>query len=404
MENKVFFDRTWSQVNLDNLTNNYNAFRKLTENKPSDENKEQTKIMAVIKANAYGHGSVVVGKVLENSGIDYLAVASLDEAIELRSSGIRIPILLFGTISYNRCEEVIKNDITVTVFDKSLAEILSKKALENGKKVKIHIELDTGMTRLGFDYRNGVEDTLFLTKLKGLEIEGMYTHLACADEKLPDYTKMQFERFMQVVKELEEQDVKIPIKHVCNSAATIMYPEMHLDMIRVGLSMYGMYPMDEVNGKKIDLKPVMTLKSKVANVNYVKKGVKISYGGIYKTARDSRIITIPIGYADGLSRSLTNKAGIIVNDEIAPIVGKICMDQCMVDTTDVKGEIKVGDEVVIFGQSQNRSIAAEDLAKALGTINYEITCMVSRRVPRYYLKSGKVVACENYLTKEYYDL
>ena len=389
--------RTWAEVDLDCLIHNFNAFRQAVEK--SGQGGKKAGIMAVVKANAYGHGAVTVAKTLVDAGADYLAVATLDEAIELRKADITTPILVLSSISPDRNGEVIRYGITSTIYFYEAAKMLAKAALKRGKTAKIHIKIDTGMTRVGFDWKTATENILEVAKIRGLEIEGLFTHFATADEADSDYTKMQFERYMQVAQGLKQSGLAIPIKHVCNSAAAINYPWMHLDMIRPGISLYGCYPAGEEGQEKekIVLKPVMSFKTEVIRVREVDEGTSVSYGRIFTAKRKSCIATIPVGYADGFTRMLTGKASVLVKGCKAPVVGKICMDQCMIDVTGVPETVEIGDEVVLFGTQAGNRILADDLGNLAGTINYEILCMVSRRIPRYYLCKGKMIGSENYL-------
>lgn len=382
-------NRTWAEINLDNILHNYNEFKRIS---------KAPKVMCVIKANAYGHGSVQIAKTLVEAGCEYFAVASLDEALELRAADIITPLLVLNYISHERICEALKNDITLTVFSLDMAVAVSKNAVELDIQSKIHIKLDTGMTRVGINTDEACSVISEIIKLPKIEVEGLFTHFASADEFDKSYTALQFERYMQVVAELEKAGISIPIKHVANSAASIMYPEMHLDMIRIGVSLYGCYPSEEVDKSRIALKPSMQLKTEVIRINEVEPGIPISYGRIFTTERKSRIATIPVGYADGFSRLLIRKARALVNGEYVPVVGRICMDQCMIDITDTTNNINIGDEVIIFGTDKNgNSVTIEEVAEKMGTINYEIMCIVTRRVHRFYYKDGNLIKVENYL-------
>ena len=383
-------NRAWAEVNLDNLAHNVREIRRITD--------KRSEIMGVVKADAYGHGVMEVTKTLLENGVNCLAVSMLDEAIQLRQNGIKVPILIMSYTDPVRAEEIVLNDVTQTVFSHDLAEALSEAAVKNNRNVKIHIKIDTGMTRVGFmPGYSAVKDVVRISRLPGIIIEGLFTHFASADEIDDSYTYMQFERFMSIVNELNRIGVYIPIKHVCNSAGIIKFPNMHLSMVRPGVILYGLYPSEDVDKTKLDLKPAMTLKANVILVKRVEKGTHISYGGIFKTLKDSIIATIPIGYADGYTRLLTGKGRALVRGEFAPIVGKICMDQCMVDITDIGKSIHVGDEVVLFGRQGGKEIKIEDLAKNVGTVNYELVCIIGKRIPRVYLKGGKVYDVLNYL-------
>jgi alanine racemase len=404
MDKKMMItDRTWAEINLDHLVHNYGAFKNLIANKNQWENpkgsssRKDVRIMAVIKANAYGHGSLDIAKKLTELGINYFAVASLDEAIELRRNKIQLPILVFTDTPVARCEEIVEHNITQTIFHRALAKRLSQVSLKTGKKAKVHVKIDTGMNRVGFHLDTATEKIKEISTYPGVELEGIYTHFACADEKDRFYTNKQFQGFMNMIQKLQDHGIHIPIKHACNSAAAIAYPEMHLDMVRIGIALYGCYPSSNFDKDQIPLKPVMSVKSSVVRINHIESGEIISYGGIFKTERKSRIVTIPIGYADGFTRILTKKAFVLIHGQRVPVVGNICMDQCMVDTTDIHEDIQMGDEVVIFGEQEGEKILAEDLGDLLGTINYEILTMVSRRVPRYYIQQEAFIKRENYL-------
>lgn len=384
------FNRAWAEVNLDNIAHNVKEIRRIVDKK--------VEIMGVVKADAYGHGVMEVARTLLENGVTRFAVSMLDEAIQLRQHGIDVPILILSYTDPIRAEEIILNDVTQTVFSHDLAEALSDAAVKHNRNVKIHIKIDTGMTRVGFmPGYSAVKNVVQISKLPGIIIEGLFTHFASADETDKSYTYMQFERFMSIVSELNRIGVYIPVKHVCNSAGLIEFPEMHLNMVRPGIALYGLYPSDEVDKSKIDLRPAMAMKANVILVKDVEKDTCISYGRIFRTSRSSRIATIPIGYADGYTRLLTNKGKVLLNGQLAPIVGEICMDQCMVDITDIEGDVNVGDEAVLIGKQKDKEIKVEDLAKSVGTINYELVSIIGKRIPRVYLKEGKIYNVLNYL-------
>lgn len=387
-------NRTWVEIDLDNLIHNYREFtRILSVHLPQ----KKVKIMGVVKANAYGHGAVTISRALLDAGADYLAVATLDEASELRKAGIQAPLLLLNHIDVDQCDSAVQFGLTQTVYHQNQANAISEAAVHNKKQVKVHVKIDTGMTRVGLKWDEAANEILKYARLPGIELEGIFTHFASAEELDGTYTKMQFERFMWLIGELKKSGLEIPLKHVCNSAAAIRYPQMHLDMIRPGIALYGCYPSDEVEKSSILLKPTMELKTKVIRINEADAGVSVSYGRIFTTQSKTRIATIPVGYADGYSRLLTEKAKVLINGQTAPLIGKICMDQCMVNITDILGEVEVGDEVVLFGQQKEKEILPEDLGRLMGTINYEIISSVARRVPRYYIRDGKYASSENYL-------
>lgn len=388
MEYKL--NRAWAEIDLDAIAHNVREIRKLTG--------KRVELMAAVKADAYGHGVLEVVRTLLDSGVNQLAVSMLDEAIQIRKMGINVPILILGYTDPARAEEVILNDVSQTVFSLDLAHSLSAAAVKLGRNARIHVKIDTGMTRLGFmPGYSAVKNIMEISRMPGLIIEGLFTHFASADERERDYTNMQFERFMGVCSELARVGIHIPLKHVCNSGGIIQYPEMHLDMVRPGIILYGLYPSGEVDRSVIDLKPAMTLKANVVHVKEVDKDVCISYGRTFRTSRKSRIATVPIGYADGYTRLMSNKGRMLVNGEFAPVVGRICMDQCMIDVTDLKSEVRVGDEVVIFGSQGGASISVDEIAAEVGTINYELVCIIGKRIPRVYLKSGEICSVLNYL-------
>lgn len=388
MEYKL--NRAWAEVNLDHIAHNVREIRRITG--------KRAEIMGIVKADAYGHGVMEVARTLLNNGVTRLAVSMLDEAIQLRNHGIDVPILVLSYTDPRRAEEIIRHEITQAVFSHDLAGALSDAAVKLGKNVKIHIKIDTGMTRVGFmPGYSAVKDVVQISKLPGIIIEGLFTHFASADEQDRSYTEMQFERFMSICTELNRIGLYIPVKHAANSAGIIQFPEMHLDMVRPGIILYGLYPSEEVDKSVIDLKPAMTLKANVTLVKNVEPGTSISYGRIFTTQRHSRIATVPIGYADGYTRLLNTKGRVLINGEFAPVVGKICMDQCMVDVTDLKSDVRVGDEVVLFGEQEGNRITIEEVAAQIGTVNYEVVCIIGKRIPRVYLQEGKISKILNYL-------
>ena len=382
--------RTWAEINLDALEHNIREIRKITN--------PNAQIMAVVKADAYGHGVAKCAEVLLKNGADRFAVATLNEAIELRRLFSDVPILILGSSLESEADELVKNDITPNVYLTEFAKALSDSALKLKKPVKVHIKLDTGMSRIGFPIHDGdnsdvIEEILAISRMPMLEIEGIFSHFATSDEANEDYTRLQFKRFMSVCDELAERGLTIPIKHICNSAGIMMYPEYHLDMVRPGVILYGMYPSDEVDKTKLDLKYVMSLKSIITYVKEIESGRGVSYGKEYIADGVARIATVPIGYADGYSRLLASNAKIAVGEKLFPIAGRICMDQCMIDVSCVNN-IKRGDEALIFGDG---AVTVDDIAAWLGTINYEVTCMLGHRVPRVYKHDGKTVKVLEYL-------
>ncbi|MDI3534788.1 MAG: alanine racemase [Thermosediminibacterales bacterium] len=371
------------EIDLDNIANNVREVRRITN--------KNSKLMAVVKADGYGHGAVETAEIALKNGAEWLAVATIQEGINLRNQGIRAPVLILGYTPLESLDLVVENNLSQAVYTLEAARNLSQAGKRLGRKAKIHIKLDTGMGRIGFlaeDSTVSVIKDIF--SLPALEIEGIFTHFATADEKDKSYTYYQFEQFQRICNRLEEEGCFFPFKHVANSAVIIDFPEMHLDMVRAGIILYGLYPSDDVRKEKINLKPAMSLKTQVAHVKNLPPGYSISYGATFTTVKDSVIATLPIGYADGYSRLLSSKGEILVRGQKAPIVGRICMDQCMADVTHIEG-VSPEDEVVLFGSQKNVTIPVEAIAEKLGTINYEVVCMVGKRVPRVYIKGGRLI-------------
>lgn len=377
---------TWAEINLDSIVHNYKVLKSLT--------KAGTKACAIIKANGYGHGSVELAKVLEEEKCDYFGVATANEALELRKHGIKTPIMCLAYIEESCYEEFINKEIDIPLFSYEVAEKVSKKAVELGKKARIQVKLDTGMSRVGFQCNQDTIDEIEkISKLPNLILSGIFTHFAKADEIDREETDNQYNKYDMIVSSLEERGIIFHIKHVCNSAGTIMYPEYHLDMVRLGISLYGHYPSNEVDKQKVALRPAMALKTKVSHVKLLEEGRGVGYGHKYIVKDGSKYIaTVPIGYADGFTRMLSMKTEVLINDKLYNMAGNICMDQSMfiVDET-----VSIGDVVTIF--SENEKIRVERLAERLGTINYEILCMVQRRIPRVYIRNGEICKTINYL-------
>lgn len=377
---------TWAEINLDNIRFNLNNIKKLL--------KEDTKICAAIKANAYGHGSVKIAQFLEDK-VNYFAVARLEEAIELRENEIKLPILCLGYIPENSLEIAIRNNIIMTVYSLEMAQKISDISSNINQNAIIHIKLDTGMSRLGFKCDNSsIEDICNIYNLANIKVEGIYTHFATADEKDKSFTYKQYERFKFVIDELEKRKIDIPIKHTSNSAATMDFDELQFDMVRCGIVLYGHYPSEDVCKEKLPLKPAMTLKTTISHIKEIDANTGISYGLKYKSIDNEKIATIPIGYADGFTR-LQKNPKVSIKGEVFDVVGRICMDQCMVKINkDI--DIKIGDEVIIFGEG---NMTVEKIANDLETINYEVLCMVSRRVDRIYMEKDAILQVDSYLIK-----
>ena len=370
--------RVWKEIKLDAVKNNVKNIRGLL--------KDGTRLLAVIKADAYGHGAVEVAKsLLFDGGADYFGVATYGEAEQLRRAGINTPVLILGAVFGDEYAELVKDNITLTVFDFDTAKKLSDTAKKLGKTAKIHIKIDTGMARIGFlPSEDAVEEIIKISKLDGIEIEGMFSHFAKADEadKMP--TRVQFEKFMFIKNELLKRGIKIPICHICNSAGIIDFPEYHLDMVRSGIITYGYYPSDFVNKDALKLESAMSFKSRVVHIKTVEAGTSVSYGGTFTAKEKMKIATVSAGYADGYNRLLSNKADVIINGERCRVLGRVCMDQLMVDATHLKN-INLGDEVILFGKSGNNTVTVEETAEIIGTINYEVLCSLSKRVPGVYI-------------------
>lgn len=378
--------RTWAEIDLDALAHNYHVLRQ----KAGDN----IKFLGVVKADAYGHGSVQVSRLLQELGADYLAVSSIDEAIELRHNDITMPILILGHTPSEQVSRLIRYDITQAVTCKAKAIEYSEEALRCNGTLKIHIKVDTGMSRLGYlcdgDYfKHGIDGICEGCSLPGLDAEGIFTHFAVSDEPGDDaraYTEHQFRLFMDVIEQTEQRlGRRFAIRHCANTGAMARYPETYLDMVRPGLLLYGYGEFAD----ELGLKPVMSLKAAVSTIKTYPAGTAISYGGIYVTTRKTRIGVIPYGYADGFFRSLSNKCSIMTAEGPAPQRGKICMDMCMIDLTD-KMSVDVGSEVEIWGKNN----PINELASLAGTIPYELTCAVSKRVPRIYYRNGQLVEKE----------
>ena len=379
----------WLEVNLNNLESNFNNIKEIVP--------DGTNIMVVLKANAYGHGAIELAKMYKKLGADRIAVSILFEALEMRRAGITGDILLLNYSPKSQLSQIVENDITQAIYSFDDAEALSKVALAKDKIAKIHLKIDTGMGRIGFlPNDESIKEIVRINKLPNLEIEGIFSHFAKADEKDKEYTKTQYEKFKWFVSKLEESGIYISIKHISNSASIIDFPEYNLDMVRPGIILYGYYPSGDVHKSEIDLKPALTLKGKISHIKTVAKDTGIGYGHIYSTSRESTIATIPIGYADGYSRMLSGKGFVYIKNKRVPIVGRICMDQLMIDVTDVEN-VKIGDEVVFFGTGNEYYPSVEEIASLLGTVNYELICMISRRIPRVYFKDNKISSIKDYL-------
>jgi alanine racemase len=368
----------WAEINLDNLAFNMREVRRVT-NKAS-------KITAVIKADGYGHGSLQIAQTLLENGANRFAVATLGEALLLRESFLDTEIMILGYTSEEFAKEVISNNIIQTIYSLEQAKIFSQIAKKLDKTIKVHIKINTGMNRLGMRVsEETIEEILEISQLDSLFIEGIFTHFALADEKDKTFTYEQVKRFNYIVDSLKEIGLSIPIKHVANSAAIIDLPDLNFDMVRAGIMLYGLYPSSSVDHNAVKLKEVMCLKAKISQIKTIEKDCGVGYGLKFKAREKIKVATLPIGYADGYTRMLSQKAMVLVNGIKVPVIGNICMDQCVIDVTNI--DVKVGDEVVLFGGNNQEGISIDSVAKLLNTINYEIVCMIKHRVPRVYIKS-----------------
>ena len=381
----------WAEVDLDAIAHNISALRRLTA--------PPTRFMAVVKANAYGHGAVAVAWQALAVGADWLGVARLEEGVQLRQAGIRAPILVFGYTPPEAAGTLLANDLTATVYSFETACAYSQAACATDRTLRVHLKVDTGMGRLGlspevFNFSptgkavsgNPVFAVEAIAHLPGIELEGVYTHFAAADHADKRYTLAQLERFTDFLDHLHFAGLNIPIRHAANSAALIELPETHLDMVRCGVALYGLYPSDEVDRGRIALKPAMSLKTRVIQVKRVPAGFHVSYGMTYTTEGPTVIATVAAGYADGLSRRLSSTGQMLVGGKRAPIAGRVCMDLTMLDAgPDAK--VAVGDEAVIFGRQADAELSADEVAATLGTINYEVVTTVGARVPRVHLNA-----------------
>lgn len=379
--------RTFAQIDLDAIEHNFNELKKCVN--------DNVKMCAVIKADGYGHGAVTLAELLRDKA-DYFAVATVDEAVELRNAGIDTPILILSYTHSDDYEILINNNISLTVYSLEAAIKLDAVANQSGKKAIIHIAVDTGMNRIGFDLSDSsVAEIKKISNLENIVIEGIFSHYACADMTDKSTSELQAKKFCDFIEKCENAGVSIPIKHICNSAGISEFSE-HFDMVRMGIALYGLYPSDEVDKSKINLIPAMTLKSHITRIKDVPECEGISYGHTYKTTETRTVATVTAGYADGYPRALSNTGRVIINGQYAPVIGRVCMDQFMVDITDIPN-VKTDDEVILFGTDGKNSVSAEEIGNLSMSFNYEVVCSVSRRVPKVYTKKSKIIKIVNYL-------
>lgn len=383
------YSRVYAAVNLDAVLHNMEEIKKNID--------KDTEIVAVIKTDGYGHGAVPIGKELEELAYIWgYAVATAEEGVILRRNGLKKPILVLGAVFLEQYEVMADLDIRPTVYSLHMAAQMDEIMMALQKKLRIHVKIDTGMSRLGFQVTEKDADEIaqILTK-DHIILEGIYTHFAKADERDKRMAEEQKELFLQMKRMLKERNVCPKLCHCSNSAGIIDLPDANMDLVRAGISMYGMWPSDEVNKENIDLWPVMSLKSRIVFLKELPAGRTISYGGTYTVKKEARIATVPVGYGDGYPRSLSNRGYVLIHGKKAPICGRICMDQFMVDVTDIP-DVREGDEVVLVGTSENSTITMEEIGDLSGRFNYEFACNLGKRIPRVYEKGGIVVGSRDY--------
>lgn len=377
------YSRVYAKIDLDAVAWNMEQMKKNL--------KEGTEMVAVIKTDGYGHGAVQVASMLES--YDYVwgyAVATLDEAVVLRAAEIQKPILVLGCIFPDQYWEMLKYEIRMNVYTKEMAEAISALAVEKGEQAYVHIKLDTGMARLGFSAEeSSIEEIKEIAELPNLVLEGVFTHFAKADEEDKTFTMMQLEKFEWMTQRLEEEGVIFPYVHASNSAGIIDVRRADYNLVRAGIAIYGLYPSEEVDKERVQLKPALSLKSHIAFVKDIPAGTPVSYGGDFVSEHQMRIATIPIGYGDGYPRSLSDTGYVLIRGKKAPIIGRICMDQFMVDVSDIP-EVKFGDKVTLIGRDQEEYLPVEKLSELSGRFNYEFVCDLGKRIPRVYVQDGKV--------------
>ena len=389
-----FLRRTWAEINLDAVNNNIQQIKSII--------KPGVKLCAVVKADCYGHGYAYTTAEMAAAGADWFAVSNLAEALQLRRVGIAAPILILGYTPPDKAPELVYNDISQAVFSEDYAEKLSAAAVFSGIQVNAHIKIDTGMSRIGFLYHDTVEDYPTVDeiervcRLPGLKPEGIFTHFSsadCADGEA--FTRIQYDLFLSVTERLRGRGIEFPLRHCSNSAAILDYPEMNLDMVRAGVILYGMYPSSAVS-RRIPLLPVMELKTVVSMVKTLPAGTPVSYSRTFETTGPTTLATVPIGYADGYPRLLSNRAEMLLGGKRVPVRGNVCMDQCMLAVTGLP-DVHEGAEVTVFGREGNERVTADELAAKAGLINYEVTCGLSRRVPRVYVKNNEMIETTDYM-------
>lgn len=390
-----FFKRTWAEIDLDALAHNYKEIRKRVQ--------KNAKIMCVVKADAYGHGVEHVAPFLQEQGADWFAVSNLEEAIHLRNCGIVRPILILGYTPPEYAASLARYGITQALLSLGYAQRLSSVAQQAGVEVEAHVKLDTGMSRVGFYFQqeqrdqNAMDEIAKACTLPGIHADGIFTHFAVSDEGAEgkEFTFRQFQLFTTAIRQLESRGIVFALRHCANSGAILSYPEMHLDMVRPGIIQYGLAPSGKLS-KSMDFHPVMSLRSVVSQLKTVEPGATLSYGREYTASVRSQIATIPVGYADGYQRVMAGKASVLVHGKRVPLVGRVCMDQMMADVSSVPS-VQEGDTVTLFGRDGKEAIPVEELSGFANTINYEMVCLVTKRVPRIYMRQGTVTAISDCL-------
>lgn len=377
------YSRVYASINLDAIESNMQEMRKNL--------KPGTKIMAIIKADGYGHGAVPIAHMLEN--MDYIwgyGVATLDEALVLKNSQVQKPILVLGCVFPDQYLDMLRHNIRMNVYTEEMAKTISEIAQREGLTAYMHIKMDTGMTRLGFSTcKESIEAIERISKFNNVCLEGIFTHMAKADETDKTYTYKQLRDFHWIVQSMKERNIVFKYEHCANSASIIDVPETNFNMVRAGISTYGLYPSEEVQKNLVRLEPAMTLKSHIAFVNHISAGVSVSYGGTFVSDKPMKIATIPVGYGDGYPRSLSNVGYVLIRGKKAPILGRVCMDQFMVDVTNIE-DVKFGDSVTLIGNDGDETITVEMLSDLSGRFNYEFVCDLGKRIPRVYVRNKKI--------------
>lgn len=391
---KEFLRRTWAQINLDAIENNILQIKSIL--------KPGTLLCATVKADCYGHGYAYTAAAMSEAGADWFSVSNLAEALQLRRSGIKKPVLILGYTPPSYVRELVYNDISQAVYSLEYAKALSLEAEKADVTVNAHIKIDTGMSRIGFLYHDSVEDSSVIDEifdicsLPGIFPEGIFTHFSCADNADGElFTRLQYELFCTAVDSLKQLGIEFRVRHCSNSAAILNFPEMNFDMVRAGIILYGHYPSKEVR-RPIKLLPVMELKAVISMVKEIPEGTPVSYGGTYVSSEKRTVATVPIGYADGYPRLLSNKMYMLVNGKKAPVLGNVCMDQTVIDVTGIDG-VSEGKTITVFGRDGTAFLDVSEIAEKAGLLNYEILCSLSRRVPRVYVREDKIIETTDYM-------